>query len=583
MTEGNSIAMLPNGNKWRMSMKIKKLIRMLFTAAFMTAFFMLPNTAKAAGIQLFYDGANHLYTGSVYNLYVNGNAIHAAVEPIIFNDHAVVPVREVFEECGARVDYTVENQCVEIQYKSTYIRLYINDNCAYVNGKRTEIQDNVVPKLINKPGDVTKTMVPVRFIGETVGLGVDFDGDTGSIYITSDETEPTPVPTPEPTPVPTPEPTPVPTPKPTPEPTPVPTPKPTLVPTQKPTAAPTAVPTEKPANIIKLDTAMLSDTSMKITVTCDADVEGKFSYFTLEDPERVVVDFANMGFTAKTDHISTNSKGIKSVRSGVTSERARIVVDVENLKSYSVKTAAPRVVVITIEAEGNKSTPQTSSSDKTSSGSSYSDAGKTAASYASGITKATAADAKKVIMLDAGHGGSDPGAMGKLDGKTINEKDLTLSITYKVKAILEANGYTTSMTRTGDTLPSLSERPEQANSEGCALFVSIHINSAEAEEANGTEVYWSQENVDKTKDAKVNGKDFAQYVLNGMLKYMSSTNRGVRQANWAVTRRSDMPAILAEVGFISNEEELRKMCSDDYQNKTAKGIAEGIINMLKNM
>lgn len=543
---------------------MKRLKRMLLTAVLMMAFFMLPHTANAAGIPLYYDGADHLYTGSVYNLYVNGHAIHAAVEPIIFNNHAVVPVREVFEECGARVDYTGENQCVEIQYKNTYIRMYINDNCAYVNGKRTEIPGDVVPKLINKPGDVTKTMVPVRFIGETAGMGVDFDGETGSIYITSDVEEAVTETVPEITPEPTPVPTPVPTPKPTPV----------------PTAAPTAAPTAEPANIIKLDSTRMSDTTMKITVTCDNDVEGKFSYFTLDNPERVVVDFANMGFTAKTDHISTNSNGIKSIRSGVTSERARIVVDVENLKSYSVKASAPRVVVITVEVTGEAKAPQTTPSPKPSGSSSGQNAGASAASYATGITKATAADAKKVIMLDAGHGGTDPGAMGELDGKTINEKDLTLSITYKVKAILEANGYKTSMTRTGDTLPSLSERPEQANEEGCALFISIHINSAEVEEANGTEVYWSQENVDKMPDAKVNGKDFAEYVLNGMLKYMNSTNRGIRQANWAVTRRSDMPAVLAEVGFISNEDELRDMCSDDYQNKTAKGIAEGIINML---
>ena len=551
---------------------MKQLKKMLLTAMLIMAFFLLPNTANAAGMQLCYDGANHFYTGAVYGLYVNGHAIHAAVEPIIFNDHAVVPVREVFEECGARVDYTGENQCVEIQYKNTYIRLYINDNCAYVNGKRTEIPDNVVPKLINKPGDVTKTMVPVRFIGETVGMNVNFDSATESIYITADVDVPTPEPTPEPTPIPTP------------EPTPIPTPVPTIKPTPVPTAAPTAAPTPIPANITKIDSAMLSDTSTKITVTCDTDVEGKFSYFTLDDPERVIVDFANMDFTAKTSNISTSGKGIKAIRTGVTSTRARIVVDVENLKSYSVKASAPRVVVITIEVTGEASKPQITPSPKpsgSSSGdSSYQNAGESAASYASGIAPATTIDAKKVIMLDAGHGGSDPGAIGTLDGKKINEKDLTLSITYKVKAILEANGYKTSMTRTGDTLPSLSERPEQANAEGCALFISIHINSAEAEEANGTEVYWSQENVDKTS-GKVNGKTFAQYVLDGMLKNMNSTNRGVRQANWAVTRRSDMPAVLAEVGFISNEEELRKMCSDDYQNKVAKGIAEGIINMVK--
>lgn len=79
-------------------------------------------------------------------------------------------------------------------------------------------------------------------------------------------------------------------------------------------------------------------------------------------------------------------------------------------------------------------------------------------------------------MLDAGHGGSDSGAVGYSNGNVVLEKNLTLEITYKVKEILENAGYTVSMTRTGDTLPSLVERPTQANAENAAVFVSIHIN-----------------------------------------------------------------------------------------------------------
>ena len=181
-------------------------------------------------------------------------------------------------------------------------------------------------------------------------------------------------------------------------------------------------------------------------------------------------------------------------------------------------------------------------------------------------------------MLDAGHGGTDPGALGKLNGKTVNEKDLTLSITYKVKAMLDSNGYKTAMTRTGDTLPSLSERPQMANDKDCALFASIHINSAEDESASGTEVYYSEEN--NGDEYGLTSQEFATNVLDGMLKYMKSNDRGIRMANWAVIRRSNMPAVLIEVGFISNEKELKLMCSDDYQNKVARGIAEGIINTI---
>lgn len=73
-------------------------------------------------------------------------------------------------------------------------------------------------------------------------------------------------------------------------------------------------------------------------------------------------------------------------------------------------------------------------------------------------------------MLDAGHGGSDSGAVGYSNGNVVLEKNLTLEITYKVKEILENAGYTVSMTRTGDTLPSLVERPTQANAENAAVL-----------------------------------------------------------------------------------------------------------------
>ena len=181
-------------------------------------------------------------------------------------------------------------------------------------------------------------------------------------------------------------------------------------------------------------------------------------------------------------------------------------------------------------------------------------------------------------MIDAGHGGSDPGALGTLDGKTIKEKDLNLSIAKKVQSILQSYGYKTAMTRKGDTLPSLTERPEMANDLDCALFVSIHINSATAVEASGTEVYYSEEN--NGDEYGVTSQELAENVLDGMLKYMKSGDRGVRMANWAVTRRANMPAILLEVGFISNEDELRMMCTSSYQEKVAKGIAEGIINTI---
>lgn len=540
------------------------IIKKILTVLFCTATIHSVITAHA-GMQICYDGAVHWYDGSIYSLYVNGSKIDTAMEPIIFNNRALVPVREIFEKCGATVRYNGEAQSVEVQYGSVYIRLYINDNTAYVNGKPTAIPDGVVPKLIYKPGGETKTMVPVRFISETAGMEVEFDGATGSINITSAGMPTNP-------------------------------PKNSteeggnfvwddntqneVASTTQPTAETTPEPVVKAKNVVKISNKLISDTEMTVTVQCDGEVNDLYSYFTLNDPERVVTDFAGMNFAEGTENIEIKGKGIKAIRTGVNDEKTRVVIDVENLKSYKVTQTSDDTVEVYVSVTGETKSETTNDTSKNNNSNSYVSNKVNEAVYsgATGIVKATEVDSKKVIMLDAGHGGSDPGAQGNLNGTTIDEKDLTLSITYKVKSILESNGYKTSMTRTGDTLPSLSERPAQANSEGCALFVSIHINSAEAESAHGTEVYWSEQNNGSTYG--VTSEQFAENVINPMLKYMESYDRGVKMANWAVIRRSQMPAILVEVGFISNTDELENMVDDNYQDKVATGIAEGIINTI---
>ena len=150
------------------------------------------------------------------------------------------------------------------------------------------------------------------------------------------------------------------------------------------------------------------------------------------------------------------------------------------------------------------------------------------------------------------------------------------------KEILENAGYTVSMTRTGDTLPSLVERPTQANAENAAVFVSIHINSVDnAPNANGTEVYYADSNNGNAYGTT--SEKLATNILNRMLYYMGSTNRGVKTAEHAVTKRCEMPAALTEVGFITNPTEVYNMTTDEYQYKAAQGIAEGIMITLKDI
>ncbi len=508
------------------------------------------------GFEICYDGETHLYTGSVFDLYVNNKKITAEIEPLIFNGHALVPVREVFERCGAEVDYEATTRTVSIDYYNMNIEMSINDNCAYVNGEPVAIPDGVVPKLIYKPGGLTKTMVPVRFISESVGMDVDFVESKGEIRI--EET------------------------------------------TNKPTPKPTAKPTNAPMTIDSISTKLLNKKQIKVTLNCSDYPNSKFTHFSLTNPDRVVVDFEGIDYAGGDRTIKVDSDYIPSVRTGVDSVRTRVVIDVNNLESYSVSTSSKQVIIRAMAADDEDKTtekPTAKPTEKPTAKPTAKPSGTTEKPAATstpkptptprpapvtvkktGLVQANAEDKTKIIMLDAGHGGSDPGANRELDGVLIKEKDLTLTMTKKVKAILDGLGYKTAMTRTGDTLPSLAERPQMANNMDCAMFVSIHINSAENPDAYGTEVYYSDEN--NHQRYNMISQELAENVQETMLKYMGSYDRGVRMANWAVTRRSNMPAILIEVGFISNESELRKMVSSQYQDKIAKGIAEGIVNSI---
>ena len=129
------------------------------------------NTVASASMILEYDGGVHNYTGAVYSLAVNGKTLtNLPLEPIIFNDRALVPVREVFEALGAKVDYGERDKTINITYKNKKVGLQIGNTTATVNGAAKAIPDGAAPRLIAKWGESAKTMVPVRFISENVGL-----------------------------------------------------------------------------------------------------------------------------------------------------------------------------------------------------------------------------------------------------------------------------------------------------------------------------------------------------------------------------------------------------------------------------
>lgn len=170
----------------------------------------------------------------------------------------------------------------------------------------------------------------------------------------------------------------------------------------------------------------------------------------------------------------------------------------------------------------------------------------------------------KKIVLDPGHGGKDPGALGD-DNK---EKDLTLSTAKKLKAKLEAAGAKVYMTRTGDTYPSLDQRVEYSKKMKADLFISIHFNSGSSS-ANGIETYyWT---------SSKNEKKLATYVQEEVVDSTGLNSRGVKTANFRVIGTTNpTQAILVELGFISNPHEEQIIEKSSFQNDAATGIVNGL-------
>lgn len=181
----------------------------------------------------------------------------------------------------------------------------------------------------------------------------------------------------------------------------------------------------------------------------------------------------------------------------------------------------------------------------------------------------------KIIILDAGHGGKDPGA---LQG-TILEKDINFKIvcTY-LKNFFENSDIKVYYTRETDTYISLSERADLAAEVGADLFISLHMNTFTSSSANGTQVYYSSAN-NKKLSSGFSSSVLAKKLVNKISTAIGTKNRGCTDANYYVTKYNSVPAVLIELGFMTNKSDLAKLTSSDYQEKAAQAIYEAVTEL----
>ncbi len=368
-----------------------------------------------------------------------------------------------------------------------------------------------------------KTMIPVRFVAEALGFAVEFDNKTDTVIIQGKK--------------------------------------------------------EGPSLLSVKTTKNKEGTALFVEVQTDRE-ELEYTSFTMPDPDRLVIDIKNAVNKTGNSEIPVGIGNVSKIRIGQHEDSVRIVVDMTENPGYTVEKSGNSVVA-TVRLSQSASQPTVKPTTSPSS----TESAKPSAPPASPPATKAPIEAQRYVTIDAGHGGTDPGAVAKdEDGNIIAaEKDINLAVALKVQARLEDAGVKVHMIRTTDTYVDFQQVGSIANEHGTTLFVSIHTNSVDGvPTASGIETYGFL-----TGGTEVNGmtsKQLSQNILDELISATGAKNRGVRDGSGlAVVRTSAMPATLVELGFITNADERLKMMSDEYRNILAQAIADGILKSLDQM
>lgn len=217
------------------------------------------------------------------------------------------------------------------------------------------------------------------------------------------------------------------------------------------------------------------------------------------------------------------------------------------------------------------------------------------------------------IVIDPGHGGKDPGAIGRTG---LREKDVTLDIAKRLRIVLEAAGFQASLTRDYDRFISLEERAEFANRRSADIFISVHANANRARSLSGFEVYYVSDKIDDSRRALVSAEnaslssenavfgnqaislkatvwdiiynqnrsesiELGRRVCSSASQNMNAHILGVKGAPFYVLKWTRMPSLLVEVGFLSNSGEEKLMRNGFYRQQIAESIANGLRSYCK--
>lgn len=334
----------------------------------------------------------------------------------------------------------------------------------------------------------------------------------------------------------------------------------------------------------------------KTRIVVDGTKETEYKVSVISNPQRIIIDIQNAWVSPNVKKSTTiDSRFAKAVRIAQhDSSTVRVVVESSmgknNYKVFALKggTTAYRVVMDLGKVGGGSKNsgidfspqpkPDTSASNNTNKGEKVENP--PSVTTPSGTTTEpvfTPGLKGKIIALDAGHGGSDTGAIGPTG---VTEKGVTLRVAKALQKLLQAERATVLMTRTTDTevspkkanasdVEELQARCDVGNDGNADIFISMHMDSFTNSTPSGTTGYYY------TKGSKASQR-LAQYVSEGVVTALGTGNRGTKSCNFYVVKHTDMPATLVEMAFISNDKEEKLMNSEAGINRAAEGILNGL-------
>ncbi|MBQ4110358.1 MAG: N-acetylmuramoyl-L-alanine amidase [Clostridia bacterium] len=311
-----------------------------------------------------------------------------------------------------------------------------------------------------------------------------------------------------------------------------------------------------------------SNSGDNFVVRIDGTSEMNYSHMTLSDPERLVIDFKNafLKFGNITMNENEYVSGMRYSQFSLSPNTVRVVFDIKDITKFKIEKNGTQLMII-FGTDVESAIPEINESET---------------KEPEVFVPASSVDGIRVVVLDPGHGGSDPGAIGKdaFGNEVLQEKDPNLAIALIVEQRLLNAGVTVYMTRKDDTYVTLSGRYNYANGKNADLFCSIHNNASENFDLSGTMTMYAY---DEAKEGyTISGKEYASIMQKHMVKALGSKDLKARKNSaLAVVRGTNMPAVITESLFVSNEGDRNRLLDSNTLSVIANAIADGILEVLE--